>query len=96
MYFVWNGNRKFNEELLKFEPHNMQAQSLRQLINDRVSQDGLFGMALVGGVVAAAGVILAAVLKRKWNMEMQHRLLFVFRLFEHDVQQVASQYSQEM
>ena len=35
----------------------MQAQSLRELIDNQVAKDGMMGMAIVGGIAVAAGVI---------------------------------------
>ena len=50
--------RKYNSLLLDLEPDNLQAESLRQLIDDRVQKEGLVGAAIVAGIgVAAAGVI---------------------------------------
>ena len=34
----------------------MQAQSLRELIDNKVANEGLMGMAIVGGIAAAAAV----------------------------------------
>ncbi|KAJ3293374.1 mitochondrial membrane protein [Rhizoclosmatium sp. JEL0117] len=53
-------SRKFNEILLQIEPRNAQSLKLRELIDNRVRTDGLVGMAIVGGVVAAASIALAA------------------------------------
>merc|ERR1711964_566893 len=41
--------RRYNDLLLEKEPGNLQAGSLRQLIDDKVSKEGL-GIAIVGGV----------------------------------------------
>ncbi|OKL57589.1 Mitochondria fission 1 protein [Talaromyces atroroseus] len=49
--------RKYNDLLLDYEPGNLQAASLRQLIDDKVSREGLMGVAIVGGVALAAGVL---------------------------------------
>lgn len=49
--------RRYNELLLDHEPANLQAASLRQLIDDKVAKEGLMGVAIVGGVALAAGVI---------------------------------------
>lgn len=35
----------------------MQALSLRGLIDDKVSREGMMGMAIVGGLAVAAGVV---------------------------------------
>ena len=49
--------RKYNDLLLDHEPANLQAGSLRGLIDDKVAKEGLVGVAIVGGLaVAAAGV----------------------------------------
>lgn len=49
--------RKYNDLLLDFEPANMQAASLKGLIDDKVARDGLLGAALVGGLAVTAGVV---------------------------------------
>ncbi|KAI8802581.1 mitochondrial membrane fission protein [Cladochytrium replicatum] len=55
--------RQRNDDLLRIEPENTQAQGLRRLIDEKVQTEGLIGMALVGGVVAAAGVLGAILFK---------------------------------
>ena len=35
----------------------MQSQSLSQLIEDKVNKEGLVGVAIVGGLAVAAGVV---------------------------------------
>lgn len=49
--------RKYNDLLLDLEGENQQAGSLRTLIDDRVAKEGLVGVAIVGGIAVAAGVI---------------------------------------
>ena len=49
--------RRYNELLVDLEPHNLQAQSLRQLIDYKVAKEGLMGVAIVGGLAVAAGVV---------------------------------------
>lgn len=49
--------RKFNDLLLDHEPSNLQAESLKGLIDDKVAKDGMMGVAIVSGVAIAAGVI---------------------------------------
>ncbi|KAJ3186994.1 mitochondrial membrane protein [Gaertneriomyces sp. JEL0708] len=56
--------RKFNETLLQLEARNQQALSLRRLIDDKVKSEGLMGMAIVGGVVTAVGLIAATFMRR--------------------------------
>ncbi|KAH9815729.1 Mitochondria fission 1 protein [Teratosphaeria destructans] len=49
--------KRYNDSLLELEGgSNMQAESLRQLIEERVNREGLFGVAIVGGLAAAAAV----------------------------------------
>lgn len=49
--------RKYNDLLLDHEPANLQAGSLRGLIDDKVAKEGLMGVAIVSGLaIAAAGV----------------------------------------
>ena len=49
--------RRYNDLLLDHEPGNLQAASLSGLIDDKVAREGLVGVAIVGGVAVAAGVI---------------------------------------
>ncbi|KAI9865839.1 MAG: mitochondrial membrane protein [Vezdaea acicularis] len=49
--------RRFNDKLLDHEPTNMQAGSLRGLIDDKVQKEGLMGVAILSGVAIAAGVV---------------------------------------
>jgi mitochondrial fission 1 protein len=55
--------RRYNELLLDLEPQNMQAGSLKSLIDDRVAKEGLVGVAIVGGLAVAAGVIGSMIFK---------------------------------
>ena len=49
--------RRYNDLLLDHEPSNLQAGSLRGLIDDKVAKEGLLGVAILSGVaIAAAGV----------------------------------------
>lgn len=65
LYYLGLGNyklgnyaeaRRYNDSLLELEANNLQAQSLRQLIDDKVAREGLMGVAIVGGLAAAAAV----------------------------------------
>jgi fission 1 protein len=49
--------RRYNDLLLELEPANLQAASLRGLIDERVQREGLVGVAIVGGLAVAAGVV---------------------------------------
>ncbi|KAK9450674.1 uncharacterized protein V1518DRAFT_411409 [Limtongia smithiae] len=57
--------RRYNDLLLSREPNNMQARSLNKLIDDRVAKDGLVGLAIIGGAVAAGSIVLGTLLSRK-------------------------------
>ena len=66
MYYLALGNyklgnyaeaRRYNELLLDHEPANLQAASLRTLIDDKVAREGMVGVAIVSGVAIAAGII---------------------------------------
>lgn len=48
---------------MEIEPNNLQAQSLSQLIEDKVNKEGLMGMAIVGGLAVAAGVVGGMIFK---------------------------------
>jgi fission 1 protein len=49
--------KRYNDSLLEIESGNLQSQSLNQLIEDKVAKEGLVGVAIVGGLAVAAGVI---------------------------------------
>jgi fission 1 protein len=49
--------RRYNDLLMDLEPNNLQAASLRGLIEEKVQREGLVGVAIVGGLAVAAGVV---------------------------------------
>ncbi|KAI9867475.1 MAG: mitochondrial membrane protein [Trichoglossum hirsutum] len=49
--------RRYNDQLLDKEPANLQASSLKDLIDDKVAKEGLMGVAIISGVAIAAGVV---------------------------------------
>ena len=49
--------RRYNELLLEKEPGNLQSQSLQALIEDKVSKEGMYGLAIAGGMAVAAGIV---------------------------------------
>ena len=55
--------RRYNELLLELEPANLQAGSLKGLIDDKVAREGMVGAAIVGGIVVAAGVLGSLLIK---------------------------------
>lgn len=56
-------SRRYNDLLLEKEPANLQAASLGSLIDDKVAKEGLMGVAIVGGLAVAAGLVGSLVLK---------------------------------
>lgn len=50
-------SRRYNDLLLEKEPANLQAADLRRLIDDKVTKEGLMGVAIISGVAIAAGVV---------------------------------------
>jgi mitochondrial fission 1 protein len=50
-------SRRYNDLLLDKEPNNLQAGSLMSLIDDKVAKEGLMGVAILGGVAVAAGIV---------------------------------------
>lgn len=42
---------------MDLEPENLQAQSLRELVDAKVSREGMMGVAILGGVVGAVAVV---------------------------------------
>ncbi|OJJ47210.1 hypothetical protein ASPZODRAFT_15887 [Penicilliopsis zonata CBS 506.65] len=70
--------RRYNDLLLEHEPANLQAGSLRSLIDDKVSKEGLVGIAIIGGLAVAAGVVGSLVFlssrpKQEQQQQQQNR-----------------------
>ncbi|KAI9663073.1 MAG: mitochondrial membrane protein [Bathelium mastoideum] len=55
--------RRYNDLLLDLEPSNLQAGSLRGLIDDKVAKEGLMGAAIVGGLAVGAAVVGSLIFK---------------------------------
>ncbi|KAI9706971.1 MAG: mitochondrial membrane protein [Bogoriella megaspora] len=55
--------RRYNDLLLDLEPGNLQAGSLKGLIDDKVAKEGLMGAAIVGGLAVGAAVIGSMIFK---------------------------------
>ncbi|KAI0073274.1 mitochondrial fission 1 protein [Panus rudis PR-1116 ss-1] len=55
---------KFNSLLLDKEPTNLQALSLKNLIDERVKREGYIGMALAGGAAALGAILVAGIIRR--------------------------------
>jgi len=56
--------RRYNDNLLEIESGNLQAQSLRQLIDDKVNKEGMMGVAIVGGIAVAAAAAAGMIFKQ--------------------------------
>ncbi|ORY95354.1 mitochondria fission 1 protein [Syncephalastrum racemosum] len=56
--------RQFNRELLRHEPNNIQALALNKLIDERVSREGVIGLAIVSGVLTVGAVLVAILIRR--------------------------------
>ncbi|EJD07409.1 mitochondrial fission 1 protein [Fomitiporia mediterranea MF3/22] len=56
--------KRFNGLLLDKEPHNMQAQSLAELIDQKMTREGYIGLALAGGAAAIGTLLLATLIRR--------------------------------
>jgi fission 1 protein len=57
--------RRCNDGLLLVEPDNRQAQELKRMVDNKVTREGLLGMAIVGGVVSVVGYVVMQFLKKK-------------------------------
>lgn len=57
--------RKYSESLLEKEPDNTQFKALKQAIDDQVTQDGLIGLGIAGGVLAVGLGLMGALMRRK-------------------------------
>lgn len=57
--------RRYAEMLLEKEPENSQFKALKKAIDDRVTDDGLIGLGVAGGVLAVGIGILSATLRKK-------------------------------
>ncbi|QWW23642.1 hypothetical protein CA7LBN_002443 [Candidozyma auris] len=56
----YSNARRYAEALLEKEPNNSQFQSLKKAIDDRVTEDGLIGLGVAGGVLAVGLGIMGA------------------------------------
>lgn len=59
--------RKYSDSLLEKEPDNTQFKALKQAIEDQVTQDGLIGLGVAGGVLAVGLGVMGALMRRKKN-----------------------------
>lgn len=58
--------RRYVDTLLDAEPENSQARALKVTIDDQVTKEGLIGLGIVGGAIAAIGLgIMGAMMRKK-------------------------------
>ncbi|KAI9321598.1 hypothetical protein BX666DRAFT_1851114, partial [Dichotomocladium elegans] len=55
--------RQYNQQLLKLEPSNHQAIVLNKSIAEKVSREGVIGLAIVSGVLAVGAALVVAIIK---------------------------------
>jgi len=72
LYYLALGNYKlgnykdakgYNDILIDKEPKNLQAQSLKNLIEQKVKSEGMTGMLITGGIVAVGALIIGSLVK---------------------------------
>jgi len=56
--------RKYIKAFLEIEPTNRQAQELKEIVDKRMTKEGLAGAAIVGGIAAVAIGVGMALLKK--------------------------------
>ncbi|EGV63843.1 mitochondrial membrane protein [Yamadazyma tenuis] len=57
--------RQYIEELLKIEPDNSQGQAMKNVIEDKITKEGLIGLGIAGGILAVGVGIIGALIRRK-------------------------------
>ena len=55
----YSNARKYADVLLELEPQNRQVGELRQIIEDQLAKEGMIGVAITSGVIAAAAAAIA-------------------------------------
>ncbi|RIA94966.1 mitochondria fission 1 protein [Glomus cerebriforme] len=72
LYYLALGNFKlgeytkaklYNDKLIENEPRNLQAQSLKDLIEKKLKSEGLMGMIITSGIVAVGALIVGSYFK---------------------------------
>ena len=61
----YSNARKYADILLELEPQNRQAGQLRQIIEDRLAKEGLIGVAITSGVIAAAAAAIELLVRNQ-------------------------------
>lgn len=61
----YSNARRYAETLLQKEPDNSQVKDLKEMIEDKVTQEGLIGIGIAGGILAVGVGLLGALLRKK-------------------------------
>lgn len=61
----YSNARRYIDVLLKGEPENAQAKDLRDLIENKVTRDGLIGIGIAGGVLAVGLGLIGGLMRKK-------------------------------
>lgn len=61
----YSNARRYAQTLREKEPHNEQLKALLQAIEDKITQDGLIGIGIAGGVLAVGMGIIGALVRKK-------------------------------
>ena len=61
----YSNARRYCDALLKSEPDNSQARALKEMVDDKVTQDGLIGLGVAGGLLAVGVGVISALARRK-------------------------------
>lgn len=61
----YSNARRYTESLLEKEPDNTQFKSLKQAIEDKITQDGIIGIGIAGGLLALGAGLIGALAKKK-------------------------------
>ncbi|KAL6617601.1 mitochondrial fission 1 protein [Neocallimastix californiae] len=56
--------RNYIDSLLEFEPKNQQFLNFKKIIDSKVQDEGILGIAIVGGIAIATGTLLIKLLKK--------------------------------
>lgn len=57
--------RRYTESLLEKEPENSQFKSLREAIETKITQEGIIGIGIAGGILAVGVGIIGALVRKK-------------------------------
>ncbi|CCE82682.1 Piso0_002420 [Millerozyma farinosa CBS 7064] len=61
----YSNARRYTEVLLEGEPDNSQFKSLKESVDDKVTQEGLIGLGMAGGILALGVGIIGGLMRKK-------------------------------